>query len=343
MAVEFKDYYRILGVERGADDKAIKSAYRKLARKYHPDVNKGQDARFKEISEAYEVLSDPEKRRRYDTLGPDWQRYAQQGAPGGQPGGGFHVEYGDAGDFSDFFRTIFGDMAGARAGSRGGFEDLLGGAFQRGGSRGRRRGEDVQASVDISLEEAFAGARKTFALELEEPCATCQGSGNVGGKPCATCHGTGWQRARREVDVRIPAGVRTGQKVRVSGEGGGGSGGRGDLYLMVTVAPHPVFERKGDDIVYTLPVTAPEAALGTTIEVLTLRGKVSMKVPASTSSGRTFRLRGYGMPRVKAGGAGDQLVTVKIVMPTELTAAERELYERLKALRTDSPRGYTQG
>jgi DnaJ-class molecular chaperone len=112
---------------------------------------------------------------------------------------------------------------------------------------------------------------------------------------------------------------------------------------MVTVAPHPVFERKGDDIVYTLPVTAPEAALGTTIEVLTLRGKVSMKVPASTSSGRTFRLRGYGMPRVKAGGAGDQLVTVKIVMPTELTAAERELYERLKALRTDSPRGYTQG
>ena len=340
MAVEFKDYYRILGVEKGADDKAIKSAYRKLARKYHPDVNKGQDARFKEISEAYEVLSDPEKRRRYDTLGPDWQRYAQQGAPGGQPGGGFHVEYGDAGDFSDFFRTIFGDM-GARAGSRGGFEDLFGGAFQRGGQRGRRRGEDVQANVDISLEEAFSGVRKTFALELEEPCATCQGSGNVGGKPCTTCHGTGWQRARREVDVRIPAGVRTGQKVRVSGEGGGGSGGRGDLYLMVTVAPHPLFERKGDDVGYTLPVTAPEAALGATIEVPTLRGKVSMKVPSSTSSGRTFRLRGYGMPRVKGGGAGDQLVTVKIVMPTELTAAERELYERLKALRSDSPRGYT--
>ena len=342
MAVEFKDYYKILGVGRGADEKAIKSAYRKLARKYHPDVNKGQDARFKEISEAYEVLSDPEKRRRYDTLGPDWQRYAQQGAPGGPPGGGFHVEYGDAGDFSDFFRTIFGDM-GARAGSRGGFEDLFGGGFQRGGQRGRRRGDDVQANVDISLEEAFGGARKSFALELEEPCATCQGSGNVGGKPCATCHGTGWQRGRREVDVRIPAGVRTGQKVRVSGEGGGGSGGRGDLYLMVTVAPHPLFERKGDDVAYTLPVTAPEAALGATIEVPTLRGKVSMKVPSSTSSGRTFRLRGYGMPRVKAGGAGDQLVTVKIVMPTELTAAERELYERLKALRTDSPRGYTQG
>lgn len=342
MAVEFKDYYKILGVERGADEKAIKSAYRKLARKYHPDVNKGQDARFKEISEAYEVLSDPEKRRRYDTLGPDWQRYAQPGAPTGQPGAGFHVEYGDAGEFSDFFRTIFGDM-GARAGSRGGLEDLFGGTFQRGGARGRRRGDDVQANVDISLEEAFHGTRKAFALELEEPCATCHGSGNVGGKPCTTCHGTGWQRARREVDVKIPAGVRTSQKVRVSGEGGGGSGGRGDLYLMVTVAPHPQFERKGDDVAHTLPITAPEAALGATIEVPTLRGKVSMKVPPSTSSGRTFRLRGYGMPRLKGGGAGDQLVTVKIVMPTELTPAEQELYERLKALRNDSPRGYTQG
>jgi DnaJ-class molecular chaperone len=343
MAVEFKDYYRILGVERGADDAAIKSAYRKLARKYHPDVNKGKDERFKEINEAYEVLSDPEKRRRYDTLGPDWQRYAQQQPGASQPGGpGFTVEYGDGGDFSDFFRTIFGDMGARGGGGRAGFQDLFGEAFQRGGGRGRRRGQDVQASVDISLEEAFAGTRKTFSMELDEPCATCQGSGNVGGKPCATCQGTGWQRARREVDVRIPPGVRTGQKVRVSGEGGGGSGGRGDLYLVVSVAPHPQFERKGDDIVHALPLTAPEAALGATIEVPTLRGKVSMKVPPSTSSGRTFRLRGYGMPRVRGGGAGDQLVTVKIVMPTELTPAERELYERLKALRTDSPRGYTQ-
>jgi molecular chaperone DnaJ len=344
MAVEFKDYYKILGVERGADDAAIKSAYRKLARKYHPDVNKGKDDRFKEINEAYEVLSDPEKRRRYDTLGPDWQRYAQQGAPGGPPGGGFHVEYGDAGDFSDFFRTIFGDLgARAGAGGRGGFQDVFGDSFQRGGGRGRRRGQDVQADIEISLEEAFAGARKTFSMELDEPCATCHGSGNVGGKPCAVCQGTGWQRARRDVDVRIPPGVRTGQKVRVSGEGGGGSGGRGDLYLVVSVAPHPQFERRGDDITHTLSITAPEAALGATIEVPTLRGKVSMKVPPSTSSGRTFRLRGYGMPRLKGGGAGDELVAVKIVMPTELTQPERELYERLRTLRSDSPRGYTQG
>ncbi|PYO47954.1 MAG: molecular chaperone DnaJ, partial [Candidatus Rokuibacteriota bacterium] len=196
MPVEFKDYYRILGVDRGADDKTIKSAYRKLARKYHPDVNKGQDARFKEIAEAYEVLSDPEKRRRYDTLGPDWQRHAQQGAPTGP--GGFQVEYGEGGDFSEFFRTIFGDLGGRGAARGGGFEDLLGGRFGRGARR--RRGEDVQAGVEITLEEAFSGTRKSFALELDEPCATCQGSGNVGGQPCATCHGTGWQRARREVD-----------------------------------------------------------------------------------------------------------------------------------------------
>jgi len=350
MAVEFKDYYRILGVDRKADDKTIKSAYRKLARKYHPDVNKGQDASFKEINEAYEVLSDPEKRRRYDTLGPDWQRYTQQ-ATGQQPGG-FTVEYGDAGDFSEFFRTIFGDLgarmggAGQATGSRvgfgrGGFEDLLGGGMGRGTRR--RRGEDVQAGIEITLDEAFHGTRKSLALEMDEPCATCQGSGNVGGKPCASCHGTGWQRARRDVDVRIPAGVRTGQKVRVSGEGGGGADGRGDLYLVVSVAPHPQFERKGDDIHVTLPITAPEAALGATIEVPTLRGKVSMKIPPATSSGRTFRLPGYGMPRVKGGGAGDELVTVRIMMPAELTAAEKELYDRLRALRTDSPRGYSDG
>src|SRR5947199_88299 len=223
MAVEFKDYYRILGVDRSADEKTIKSAYRQLARKYHPDVNKGQDARFKEIAEAYAVLSDPETRRRSDTLGPDWQR------------------------------------------------------------------------------------------------------------------------SRREVHVRIPAGVRTGQKVRVSGEGSGGTGGRGDLYLVVSVAPHTQFERKGDDVHVTLPITAPEAALGATIEVPTLRGKVSMKIPPATSSGRTFRLPGYGMPRLKGGGAGDELITVRIAMPAELTAAEKELYERLRALRTDSPRGYAQG
>src|SRR5262245_43992988 len=352
MAVEFKDYYRILGVDRKADDKAIKSAYRKLARKHHPDVSKGAGAaeKFKEINEAYEVLSDPEKRRRYDSLGPDWQRYAQ--APGGQPGagfpGGFHVEYGsaeDVGGFSDFFRTIFGDLGVRMGGGRpgrgqtvdyGNLEDLLG----RAGQRAPRRGDDVQAGVDITLEEAFSGARKRFSLETDEPCPTCHGSGNVDGKPCTTCQGSGWQRARRQLEVKIPAGVRTGQRVRVAGEGGGGAGARGDLYLVVNVAPHSLFERKGDDLHLELPITAPEAALGASVEVPTLRGRVAMKIPAGTSSGRTFRLPGYGMPRIKAGGAGDELVRTKIVVPTSLTDEERELYMKLGSLRSDNPRAY---
>ncbi|MGH7356936.1 MAG: DnaJ C-terminal domain-containing protein [Candidatus Rokuibacteriota bacterium] len=350
MAVEYKDYYTILGVSRKADEKTIKSAYRKLARQHHPDVAKTKDAgdRFKEISEAYEVLSDPEKRRRYDTLGPDWQRYAQPQGAGAQPGG-FRADYGDAGDFSEFFRTIFGDLGGSRTGGRAGrgrargdFEDVFGGIFQRGSGRSGR-GQDVQAGVEISLEEAFAGTRRKLAIELEEPCGRCQGAGNVDGKPCAACGGGGWQRVQHELDVKIPAGVRSGQKVRVSGEGAKGAGGRGDLYLVVSVALHPTFERRGDDLHTTLPITAPEAALGATLEVPTLKGKVSMKIPPATSSGRTFRLPGYGMPRLKGGGAGDELVAVRIVMPSELTAAEKELYEKLRALRSDSPRGYPQG
>ena len=348
MALEYKDYYAILGVDRKASAKDIKAAFRKLARKYHPDVarGKGTAERFTEINEAYEVLSDPEKRQRYDALGPDWQRYAQAPPPGGG-GPGFRVEHGDAADFSDFFRTIFGDFAGPRGPRAGGgrvdLDDLLGGGFG-GARRARGRGQDVQASVDISLEEAFTGTRRALALETEEPCPACRGAGNVDGAPCTQCHGSGWRRSRHEVDVRIPAGVKSGQRVRVSGEGAAGVAGRGDLYLIVTVAPHPQMERKGDDLRVTAPITAPEGALGATIEVPTLRGKVSMKVPPATSSGRTFRLPGYGMPRLKGGGAGDQYVTVKIVMPSELTPAERELYERLRALRSDSPRtGYAQG
>src|SRR2546422_1894211 len=238
MAVDFKDYYRILGVDRKANDKTIKSAYRRLARKHHPDVAKTKDAteRFKEISEAYEVLSDPEKRRRYDSLGPDWKGYSQ--APPGGRDGGFRVQYGDdlgnVGDFSEFFRTIFGDLgAQARRGPRGGgmrIEDL----FDRDQSS---RGGDVQANVEISLDEAFHGARKTFALDLEEPCGTCQGSGNVKGKPCSACGGGGWQRARRQVDVKIPAGVENGHRGRGSREGPRRPRARRGLYPHVPSAP----------------------------------------------------------------------------------------------------------
>ncbi len=199
----------------------------------------------------------------------------------------------------------------------------------------------MQASVEITLEEAFHGTRKVFSLEIDEPCATCGGSGHVDGRPCPTCDGRGWQRSRRDLDVKIPAGVKTGSRVRVSGEGGSGAGGsRGDLYLTVTVAAHPFFERRGDDLHVELPITAPEAALGATIDVPTLKGKVSMKIPPGTGSGRTFRLPGYGMPRHRGRGAGDQLVRIRIVVPSSLTAEERALYEQLKALRGDDPRAY---
>ena len=261
--MEFKDYYKTLGVDRSADDKAIKTAYRKLARKYHPDVNKGAAERFKEISEAYTVLSDPEKRKRYDTLGPDWERYAQAGA-GAAAGGGRSpfegssrfTQEGDAGGFSDFFRTIFGgDLGGFRRG-----EARPGGPSSSSATSatwaaapdrrvaGRRRG----GGIELTLEEAFSGARKTIALELDEPCPQCGGSGNVNRRPCPRCHGTGWAKATRNLDVKIPAGVDTGSRVRVAAGGPGGGRGdrrdRGDLYLRVTVAPHPRFERKGDDL-----------------------------------------------------------------------------------------------
>src|SRR3989442_11559331 len=232
MSVEFKDYYRTLGVEKNADEKTIKSAYRRLARKYHPDVAKTKDAgeRFKEIGEAYEVLSDPQKRQRYDTLGPDWQRYA---AAGSGAGGGFTANYssdlGDLGDFSEFFRTVFGDLGGRRTGRGGGFdvEDLF-------GSRRPRRGQGVQANVEITLEEAFSGTRRTFSLDYQEPCPSCDGAGNVKGQPRPTCPGGGGPPARPQGDVKDPAGGKSGQRVRVSREGARGAGKPGGPHLALT-------------------------------------------------------------------------------------------------------------
>ena len=357
--MEFKDYYKTLGIERTADDKAIKTAYRRPARKHHPDVNRGNAERFKEISEAYTVLSDPEKRKRYDTLGPDWERFAQAGAGAaagarspfeGRPFGGQNVRFtqeGDPGGFSDFFRTIFGDLGGFRRGEPGGgrpeFEfsdlgDLGGGGFGPGTSRG----SDVEAAIELTLEEAFQGARKAIALELDEPCPECGGSGNVNRRPCPRCHGSGWTRATRNLDVKIPAGVDTGSRVRVAAEGPGGGtrtrGDRGDLYLRVTVARHPRFERKGDDLHTDLPLPVTVAALGGEVSVPTLKGQVSMKIPPETSSGKTFRLPGYGMPHLKGGGTGDEYLKVQIVIPTGLSPREKELFQELKKLRAENTR-----
>ena len=302
--MEYKDYYKILGVDRSADDKTIKQAYRRLARKHHPDVSKakGSADRFKEINEAYEVLSDPEKRQRYDSLGPDWQRSAQAGSG---PFSGFRVHFegadpGDLGGFSDFFRTIFGDL-----GVRGG--DPFGERREEGRRRAGFRGagvENTQAAVEVNLEEAFRGSTRTFTVD------------------------------GRRLEVKIPAGVDTGSRVRVPGVG------NGDLYLSVTVRPHPLFERKGDDLYLELPLTVPEAALGTEVPVPTLKGSVSMKIPPETSGGKTFRLPGYGMPHLKGGGAGDQYVKIKVVLPSGLTAREKALFEELKRLRPENPRAH---
>ncbi len=293
--MEYKDYYKVLGVARDADDRTIKQAYRRLARKHHPDVSraKGSADRFKEINEAYEVLSDSEKRQRYDSLGPDWQRYAQAGTG---PFQGFSVH--DLGGFSDFFRTIFGDL-----GVRGGdvFTEFRG-ARRRGPGFQPARGEDAEAAVEVSLEDAFSGSRRTFTVD------------------------------GRRLEVKIPAGVDTGSRVRVPG------GSNGDLYLGVTVRPHPLFERKGDDLYLELPLTVAEAALGTEVRVPTLKGHVSMKIPPETSGGKTFRLPGYGMPRLKGGGTGDQYVKIKVVLPSGLTAREKALFEELGRLRPENPR-----
>jgi molecular chaperone DnaJ len=343
--MEFKDYYKTLGVDRTASEKAIKTAYRRLARKHHPDVSKGSADKFKEIAEAYEVLSDPDKRKRYDSLGPDWERHARTGtAAEGAPFEGFEVHFGggEAGGFSDFFRAVFGDLGragGRRTGRRPGgidLEDLGFSGFGGAGDAGvRHRGQDVEIGAEVTLEEAFSGASKTIAFQVDEPCPVCGGSGHENRRPCSRCRGTGWTKGRRHLQVRIPAGVDTGSRVRVAGEGAGGlsGGGRGDLYLRVTVTPHRQFSRKGDDLYVDLPVPAVDAALGAELAVPTLRGQVSMKIPAETSSGRTFRLPGYGMPHLKGGGAGDQYVKVQVTIPAGLTARERALFEELRSLR----------
>ena len=309
--MEYKDYYRILGVPKNADDKAIKTAYRRLARKHHPDVSKGKEsaAKFQEVAEAYEVLSDAEKRKRYDTLGPDWQRYAEAGAGGRRSGGFREAQYVDLGD-------------------------LMGGG---GVGVGAERGGDVEVALELSLEEAFTGVSRPLSLELDEPCPACGGAGHINRKPCPECRGTGWAKRRRNLEVKIPAGVDTGSRIRVAGEGAGSTqgGGRGDIYLRITVRPDPRFERKGDDLYATLPVAAYDAALGTEISVPTLKGQVSMKIPPETSSGRTFRLPGYGMPHLKGGGTGDEYVRVQLTIPSGLSPKERELYQGLKNLRTE--------
>jgi curved DNA-binding protein len=323
--MEFKDYYTTLGVAKTATEKEIKQAFRKLARKFHPDVNPGDNAaelRFKAINEAYEVLGDPEKRKKYDELGANWRLYeqAQQAYGGAAPpggtwtvnaddaGGGFRtmtqeeVEEmlgGEEGVFSDFFKTFFG--GGPSPGSRRGRSTR---------TARRRAGEDVEQDVQLTLDESFHGVTRRLAVKRD-----------------------GHARA---VDVRIPAGVKDGSRVRVPGEGGPGAGGApaGDLYLRVRLAPHDRFERRGSDLHVKVPVPVTTAVLGGEAVVPTLAGKdVRLKIPESTQSGQVFRLRGHGMPVTgRPDERGDLYATVDVQVPRRLTAAERKHYEALAEL-----------
>jgi DnaJ-class molecular chaperone len=317
--MEFKDYYKILGVPRTATDKDIKAAYRKLARKHHPDVNKGDpkaEARFKEINEANAVLSDPEKRRRYDALGPDWQAYARQAPTGrGRAGAGpgrVHVDFGDeGGGFSDFFRTIFGGgfggpAAGESVGGRGGFREV---DLEEMFGRASAAGQDVETPVDLTLDEVLRGTSRTIQV----------GEGG----------------AARRVEVRIPPGVREGTRVRVPGEGapGRGNGPRGDLYLRVRTLPHAQLQRAGEDLKTTVTVPLTTAVLGGEATVPTLDGPVGIKIPTTSRPGRVFRLRGHGLPLMgegQKGQRGDLLAELAVDLPQELTPRERELFEELR-------------
>ncbi|HZI80067.1 MAG TPA: J domain-containing protein [Vicinamibacterales bacterium] len=320
--MEFKDYYATLGVTKAASEKEIKQAYRKLARKFHPDVNpndKAAEARFKDINEAYEVLGDPAKRSKYDELGANWRQYEQaERAGGANPFGGWNVNtgggqgggfrtmtqeemealFGDQNPFSDFFTTFFGG-AGPSAGPRNG----------RTGRTRARGGRDIEHELDLTLDEAYQGTTKRLAL-------------SHGGPP-------------RTVDVRIPAGVGEGSRVRVPGEGEPGTGGgpAGDLYLRLRLAPHATFERRGQDLHTTVAVPVPTAVLGGEVEVPTMAGKsVRLKIPPFTQNGQVFRLKTYGMPARGSHAQGDLYAKVEAQVPTSLTPEEREHYTALAKL-----------
>lgn len=323
--MEYKDYYAILGVPKDADQKAIKKAYRELARQYHPDVNKSPDAeqRFKELNEANEVLSDPEKRKKYDQLGrsyQQWQRTGGAGAGGfdwsqwmsGQPGGGYSVDYEDAGAFSDFFEAIFGGMGGF--GGTGGtsrveymnIDDLLRGGA-RGGARQRtNRGQDLEAEVQISLDEAYHGTTRMVSKD------------------------------GRKLQVKIPRGAKTGTRVRLSGEGTGGFGGgqAGDLYLHVAVQDDPRFEREDDDLYTDVSVSLYTLVLGGEVQVPTMTGSLTLKIKPGTQPGQLIRLKGRGMPNIKKKDQyGDLYVRIQVELPRDLSAKERALFRELAEIR----------
>ena len=332
------DLYATLGVKRDASQKEIRAAYRRLARRFHPDVNPGNpeaERRFKEMNAAHEVLSDPEKRRKYDRYGDQWEHADQieemrrrQQAAGG-PGAQF-----SSGDGIDL-----GDLFGGGRGTGSIFDSLLRRAA------GRQRGQDVEHAVRVTLAEAYAGAARTVEVRAgEQRCMVCGGAGQLAGATCHACRGSGTAAPLQRIQVAIPAGVQDGQRIRAAGKGGPGANGGapGDLFLRVQVAPEERFERRGDDLHVDVEVPVADAALGGEAKVPTLKGKqLALRVPAGTQGGKVFRLAGQGMPR-QGGGFGDLYATARLVLPAQLTEEQRRLFEQLRETQSgaqSAPRG----
>jgi len=369
--MQYKDYYNTLGLKRSASQKEIKSAFRKLARKYHPDLNpndKEAEAKFKELNEAYEVLSDTEKRKKYDQFGADWEHYQEahgtaggfdfskyatdfsgftgftsggrtgrQTAAGGAPGsatGGFEGINDE--EFSDFFSMLFGQSAGGTRSSN---------PYYSGGraSTVPRRGEDYEHQVEVTLAEALTGTQRVLQMEVPEACPTCNGRGLLNNKVCPTCNGEGTVKRSKRLEVKIPPGVHTGSRVRVAGEGGLGTGGgpRGDLYLKVHVLHNSKFERKGDDVYTNVSTPLYTAILGGEVEVPTPKGtRLALKIPAETQNGKTFRLAGQGMPELKnPQKRGDLFAKIDVQLPTDLSEDEKERFRALERINSERKGG----
>jgi DnaJ-class molecular chaperone len=339
MPVKFRDYYEVLGLKRDATDDQIRQAYRKLARKHHPDLNpkdKAAEEKFKEINEANEVLSDPAKRKRYDQLGSNWKDGAEFTPPPGW--GRVNIEYedlgsifgGGGGGFSDFFEAFFG----------GGKSTAQSNQRRRGSRSKTNRGQDAEAQMEISLEDAHRGGRHRITLQGARTCAVCKGSGESNGVVCPVCRGSGQVLQPRTIDVNIPPAAREGSVIKVRKQGQTGSNGAelGELFITLKIKPHPVFSVSGDDITAEVPISPWEAVLGATIEVPTIEGKAEMKIPPGSQGGQRLRLRGQGLNR-RDGGRGDEYVRLKIVVPTHPTERETQLFRELAEASHLKPRG----
>ena len=337
--MNYKNYYDVLGIPKNAPEKDIKSAYRKLARKWDPDANPDNAAaaeeKFKEVQEAYEVLGDSEKRKKYDMLGSNWQQAARQAEQ--------QRRYRNA--QSEAFHFNFGDLGGAGnagAGGPSGFSDFFDMFFSGIGRRNTaqsagfsQRGQDLETTIELTLRDVHDGGKKSVSLQVEDVCPRCRGTGTDRGNLCVQCHGTGRLLTNKKFEVTIPKGIGEGQRIRLAAQGGSGVAGGpgGDLFLIVKLLEDPTYKRKGDDLYVDLPVSIYDLVLGGEVKVPTMAGQVTMMVPAGTQNNRLLRLTGKGMPKVRNGGMGDQYVRLIGQLPTDLSDKEKKLFKELDAIR----------